>query len=384
MRKILYLVFAISSIINCNAQTTVTGDRIIARAGLYVVGTWLDSIQKSGRFDSDRTVPTSKAVAQMLKDSMPVIPTPGGNPYSIQYKGENNDLVGTGDLYYSPMFKNLTVVDNQSESSIGGNGFINLSNHESTNSPGLTLYNNDYAALRLGVGGSQYSQPEYRSTSFIQSAAPLYINSPKSIKIKAADSIMINPTPSAKADSVLGIINTQADGTSKMVKIPLPTKNDFVQAGGNAVINSTSEISMWKSSSGTYTIPASIWKPGKTYRFRLYFSYSTAASSSPTFTARIKFGSTNVWNSDAVTLGFNQSSKPLYYEVDIVCTSVGSFGNYLSIYKSTNDGVFTNPGPAIGFINTSNDYTLDITGQLSDATSGNYVTAYAIMIQEVY
>lgn len=51
------------------SQTTITGNRIIAKEGLYVVNNWLDSIQRSVEFNSHRTVPTSQAVADYVSST---------------------------------------------------------------------------------------------------------------------------------------------------------------------------------------------------------------------------------------------------------------------------------------------------------------------------
>jgi hypothetical protein len=57
----------------CFSQTTITGNRVIAKDALYVVNNWLDSIQRSGSFISNRTVPTSQAVADYVKGKIGAI-----------------------------------------------------------------------------------------------------------------------------------------------------------------------------------------------------------------------------------------------------------------------------------------------------------------------
>lgn len=54
------------------AQTTTTADRAVIRQGLFLKDKWLDSIQASGEFLQDRTVPTSKAVKNFFYDHLPV------------------------------------------------------------------------------------------------------------------------------------------------------------------------------------------------------------------------------------------------------------------------------------------------------------------------
>lgn len=49
-------------IINANAQT-VTGDRVVARQGIYVKDSWVDSVQKNGTLSSDRAIPSSKMLS---------------------------------------------------------------------------------------------------------------------------------------------------------------------------------------------------------------------------------------------------------------------------------------------------------------------------------
>lgn len=67
MKKYIFFILSILISVASICQSTASHDRVIVREGLYLKGTWLDSIQKAGDFVSDRTVPTSKAVADYLK-----------------------------------------------------------------------------------------------------------------------------------------------------------------------------------------------------------------------------------------------------------------------------------------------------------------------------
>lgn len=66
MKRIFFTAFSILSLI-ASAQTTLTGDRVVAKQGLYVKDKWTDSIQTSGAFLSNRAIPTSKAVDSFFK-----------------------------------------------------------------------------------------------------------------------------------------------------------------------------------------------------------------------------------------------------------------------------------------------------------------------------
>lgn len=65
-RKIFLTLLTTFTLIASFAQTTITGDRVVAKQSLYVNGSWVDSIQKKGDFNSQRAIPSSQGVKDLL------------------------------------------------------------------------------------------------------------------------------------------------------------------------------------------------------------------------------------------------------------------------------------------------------------------------------
>ncbi len=92
--------------------------------------------------------------------------------------------------------------------------------------------------------------------------------------------------------------------------------------GGNTVANTASETAFTSS----YTIPANSLKAGDVIRVKLWGVYSTAALA-PTLTGKIKFGSTVMLNTGALTSVALVSNGGFLVDASFVVQAIGGSGS---------------------------------------------------------
>jgi hypothetical protein len=63
MKRIFIVAISALAFLSSMAQSTITGDRVVAKQGIYVKDKWIDSIQNSGTPSSSRVIPTAKLVS---------------------------------------------------------------------------------------------------------------------------------------------------------------------------------------------------------------------------------------------------------------------------------------------------------------------------------
>lgn len=191
----------------------------------------------------------------------------------------------------------------------------------------------------------------------------------------------IKPYPSAlpvgaSADSI--VVWSATDSLLKKIG----AKQTFAQTATVTVSGTTDQTTLISSGTGSLTIPAASWFVGKTFKVVLHGTYSTS-STPPTLTIKIKFG-TNVIATSSVNLSSNKSDVAYEARAELTCRSTGSSGTvFVMGMTNTADGAIKklNQGTTASTVDLSTNQTLNITATLSDASAGNAVSAYLILLE---
>lgn len=163
----------------------------------------------------------------------------------------------------------------------------------------------------------------------------------------------------------------------------------FSQTSTVTVSGTTSETSIIGSGTGSLTIPASAWIPGKSYRVTIYGTFSTNNSTPAYITLRLKIGDTTV--ATATSVVYTGAASQFSANVNITCRSTGTSGNIFAFGTFTrNSGVFNwNKGvdasgtSGASVIDLTTDQTIGVTAQLSDASNGNTISSYIVNLEEI-
>jgi hypothetical protein len=99
----------------------------------------------------------------------------------------------------------------------------------------------------------------------------------------------------------------------------------FTQYGTSSIVNTTAETPITSNGRGSLSLPADWFTLGKTINFRAYGIISTASSSN-TFTIRVKYGSTNLIVVTSVNTPNNINNGTIEIWGTATCSGVGVGG----------------------------------------------------------
>lgn len=192
----------------------------------------------------------------------------------------------------------------------------------------------------------------------------------------------IKPYPSAlpigsNSDSV--VVWSASDSLLKKIGF----KQTFAQTATVTISATTDQTTLISSGTGSLIIPAASWFEGKTFKVVLHGTYSTSSTNPPSLTIKIKLGTT-VIATGTVNLSANKSDVAFEGRAEFTCRSTGSSGTVFAMGMiSTADGAIKklNNGITAFAVDLSTNQTLNITATLSDASAGNAVSAYVILLE---
>jgi hypothetical protein len=140
---------------------------------------------------------------------------------------------------------------------------------------------------------------------------------------------------------------------------------------GSAIANTTSETAF----ASAYTIPANSLKVGDVLRIKLWGVYSTAAVA-PTITGKIKFGSTVMLNTGALTSVALVSNGGWFMDASFVVQAIGGSGSidaqaYAEFSTAATTGLsvnVANTAPITVATNAAQAITATVTWSLASAS----------------
>jgi hypothetical protein len=168
-----------------------------------------------------------------------------------------------------------------------------------------------------------------------------------------------------------------SDGRSSLPRAP------FAQTASVTVASTASETTLVGAGAGSATIPANAWYVGKTIRVRV--SGYLSDTGTPTLTVKIKFGSTVILTTGAITLASGVSNVGWQIEGTITCRTVGGSGTVFA--QGTfqyNNSVPTNiVNTAAVTIDTTASQAVSATATWSASSASNTITATNLSIEAV-
>lgn len=154
---------------------------------------------------------------------------------------------------------------------------------------------------------------------------------------------------------------------------------------GNTVSNTASETNF----ASKVTITADSLAVGHVLRVTAYGTYSTHAATAGTITLRLKAGSTTLASSDAVTNIVGLATRGWKLDAVVVVTAIGASGNVeangmlvLSTALSTS-AVADMENTAAVTLDTTADQDVQLSVQMSVASSSNTVTLRALLVEKM-
>lgn len=156
----------------------------------------------------------------------------------------------------------------------------------------------------------------------------------------------------------------------------------FKQTASGTIANSTTETAISSTGVGALTIPANYLIVGTTLRITGYGYHS--AVSSPTIRIKVKFGSTVILDTTAIT-SHNSTNEEIRLDALITCRTTGASGTVFAqgLYKE-----FQSPGVDGPMVNTSTttvdttaSQTISVTAQWGTASASNTITLSNLVVE---
>lgn len=150
-------------------------------------------------------------------------------------------------------------------------------------------------------------------------------------------------------------------------------------------VSGSEEKSLTESGSGSLTIPASTWVPGKTYRITIHGSTATQLSDTTDLKISLKLGSTTIASTQ--NLKFFPGTHQFSATVDVSYRTTWAGGAvYAFGTLTTNNNVYdvNNNGFDWSLIDTTVDQTFDITMKMIDDSYLRRVTAFITSLEEIH
>ena len=160
----------------------------------------------------------------------------------------------------------------------------------------------------------------------------------------------------------------------------------FTNTSSVQVVNTASESSIFSMAGiGTKTLPANFWVPGR--RIRITIRGTISNTGTPTFTIKLKNGSTSILSSGGTAMP-SIVTQGFIYTAEIVCSTSGSPANLHAHHSfafgtdQTNFGAMKETSKAVSFNPSSvNTMPLDVTVQFGTASLSNIVTVYLACLE---
>jgi hypothetical protein len=165
----------------------------------------------------------------------------------------------------------------------------------------------------------------------------------------------------------------------------------FAQTATVTVTPTTTETSLVGPGTGSLTIPASAWVPGKTYRITIYGSYNSVTA--PRFLLRLKMGDSTIATTPNDLFNAGSGGNQFTASLTITCRTTGPSGTVYAIgYVTIRNQLYpwnrnlTSTGriDASG-IDTTTNQTINFTVQLDGGSnsSSNSISSYILTLEEV-
>lgn len=155
----------------------------------------------------------------------------------------------------------------------------------------------------------------------------------------------------------------------------------FSQTASVTVANTTTETSLTNGGSGSLTLPANFFIPGRTISLVMWGYHSSVAN--PNITVKVKFGSTVILTTGAVASG-NSTNTAVKLDCTITCRTVGATGTVFAQGTYTEAGtganIFDMTNTATTTIDTTASQTVDITVQWGTASASNTITSTNVLL----
>lgn len=165
----------------------------------------------------------------------------------------------------------------------------------------------------------------------------------------------------------------------------------YTQTAAKSISNTTNETSLIGTGVGTLTLPANFWVSGKTVRQRT-FGYVSQASSTGTYTIRIKLGSTTVAEVGPITTEA-LTSQQLIIDAMVTCVTTGASSTFKTLVRLSFGGITDGATAAmkgmqyctdqLNTVNSANSAAWDVTVQHSSASASNSWTTQVATVEVV-
>lgn len=113
----------------------------------------------------------------------------------------------------------------------------------------------------------------------------------------------------------------------------------FAMTASSTSINTTAEINLVGTGSGTVTIPSTFWEMGRSLKVKGTGFYSSTTTTPGNFTLKVKIGTTVVLSTASVGYVVSQSSQVFAFSATLTCRATGASG---SVIGQSAFGVFDN------------------------------------------
>ena len=167
----------------------------------------------------------------------------------------------------------------------------------------------------------------------------------------------------------------------------LPNRVSYNQVYPATVSGTTRETSIVGNGTGSYFIPASSWKPGKTFRVTIYGTYAINGTGLINFNLKLKLGDTTI--ATTVTQPSSESNGQFSATINFTCATTGSAGTVYAFGNFTrsnylfpwNNGISSSGVPKVSTIDMTTDQAVNVTAVCADTS--NTVSTYIFTIEEI-
>jgi len=164
----------------------------------------------------------------------------------------------------------------------------------------------------------------------------------------------------------------------------LPDMILFDATANKTIGNSNTETTLIGTGVGSLILPASFLTAGKVLRLTAYGFISTTGT--PTVTVKLKFGSTIICSSGAVTTGSGISNLVFAVDLLLTCRTVGASGTVISAGEvqigAVNAGLYPTSGTTV-VVDTTGTLAVDLTEQWGAVDPANTLTVTNFTLEKL-
>ncbi len=178
-------------------------------------------------------------------------------------------------------------------------------------------------------------------------------------------------------------IKVVSDGSNWQIEaLPATVGNLFCQTATGTIANSTTETAISSTGVGSLTLPANFFVAGKTIRIcgRGYHS----SASAPTIRIKVKFGSTVILDTTAVTSG-NDTNAMIEIAGDITCRTTGASGTVFAQGQyhefGSSPNAFQMVNTATVTVDTTASQAITVTAQWGTASASNTISLTNLTVE---